>query len=43
MEGVDLSKILDASVGHSEVSLMLGHQGPESKDCVGGAGCFESI
>ena len=42
-EGVDLSEILDASVGHSEVSLKLGHPGAESKDFVGGAGCFESI
>ena len=42
-EGVDLSEILDASVGHSEVSLKLGHLGVESKDFVGGAGCFKSI
>ena len=42
-EGVDLSKILDASVGHSKVSLKLGHRSAESKDFVGGAGCFESI
>ena len=42
-EGVDLSEILDASVGHSKVSLKLGHQAAESKDFVGGAGCFESI
>ena len=42
-EGVDLSKILDASVGHSEVSLKLGHPSAESKDFIGGAGCFERI
>ena len=42
-EGVDLSEILDTSVGHSEVSLKLGHPSAESKDFVGGAGCFESI
>ena len=51
-EGVDLSEILDTSMGHSEVSLKLGHPGAESKDfifycqwlkCVGGAGCFTSI
>ena len=51
-EGVDLSEILDASVGHSEVSLKLGHPGVESKDfnfrcwwlkCVGRAGGFTSI
>ena len=42
-EGVDLSEILDTSVGHSEVSHKLGHPGAESKDFVRGAGCFESI
>ena len=30
-------------MGHSEVSLKLGHLGGESKDFVGGARCFESI
>ena len=30
--GVNLSEILDASVGHSEVSLKLGLPGTESKD-----------
>ena len=42
-EGVDLCEILDASVGHSEVSLKLGHPGAENKDFVGRAGCFASI
>ena len=42
-KGVDISEILDASVGHSEVSLKLGHPGAESKDFVGGVGCFASI
>ena len=33
-EGVDLSEILEASVGHSEVSLKLGHSGLKGEDLV---------
>ena len=51
-EGVDLSEILDASVGHSEVSLKLGHSCLKGRDLVfrchrlrltGGAGRVTSI
>ena len=42
-EGVDLSEILDARVGHSKVSIKLGHPGAENKYFVGGVGCFANI
>ena len=33
-EGIDLGEVTDAIVGHSEVSLKLGHSGLEGEDLV---------
>ena len=33
-EGIDLGEVSDAIVGHSEVSLKLGHSGSEGEDLV---------